>query len=174
VAVGTLGCSGSQTGGGAAVRINGGGATFVDPIMQKWAGEYRRAHGTEIDYVKKGSGYGIAQMTAKTLDFGCSDAPMLKEETETAKGQGGDVVHVPITMGAVAVVYNLPELQGKEPLKLSGPVLADVYLRKVTKWNDKAIAELNPGSSCPTRTSPSCGAPTAPARRSCSSTTLPR
>lgn len=140
-ALALTGCSGC---GSSNTRINAGGATFVDPIMQKWAAEYRKAKGAEIDYIKKGSGYGIQQTIAKTLDFGCSDAPMSKKEVESAQGE---VVHIPVTMGAVAVIYNVPEL--KEPLKLSGPVLADIYLRKITKWNDKAIADLNKGAPLP-------------------------
>jgi phosphate transport system substrate-binding protein len=132
-------------------RINAGGATFVNPIMQKWSGEYRKKH-VEIDYVSKGSGYGIEQMTARTKDFGCSDAPMTKEQLTAAKEKGGEVVHIPLTMGAVAVVYNVPEIAGQE-LKLTGEVLADIYLRdpSVQKWNAKRIADLNPGVSLPDR-----------------------
>lgn len=137
------GCSG----GSAAPRISAGGATFVDPIMQKWSGEYKRLKNVEIDYIKSGSGQGVQQMTARTLDFGCTDAPMKKEQVEAARAQGGEVVHVPLTMGAVAVVYNLPEATA--PLKLTGQVVADIYHRKVTKWNDPAIAALNPGVPLP-------------------------
>ncbi len=82
-------------------RINGGGATFVDPIMQKWSAFYKEQKGIEIDYKKSGSGNGIQQMTAKTLDFGCSDSPMNKEQLETAKKQGGDVVNIPVTITAL-------------------------------------------------------------------------
>ena len=134
------GCGG---GSGQAPRINGGGATFINPIMQKWSGEYRAAKNVEIDYVSKGSSHGIEQMTAKSIDFGCSDAPMKKEQLATAKEKGGDVVHIPMVMGAVAVVYNVPELSA--PLKLTGDMLADVFARKITKWNDPRIAALNPG-----------------------------
>ncbi|AMV26872.1 Phosphate-binding protein PstS precursor [Gemmata sp. SH-PL17] len=140
------GCGGGQP----AQRVSGGGATFVNPIMQKWSGEYKTAKNVEIDYVSKGSGYGVEQMTAKTKDFGCSDAPLTKEQLATAKEKGGDVVHIPLTMGAVAVVYNVPEISGKE-LKLTGDVLADIYRRdpSVQKWNAKRIADLNPGLSLP-------------------------
>src|SRR5207253_7176046 len=113
------GCSSGKT----AQRISGGGATFVNPIMQKWSGEYKTAKNVEIDYVSKGSGYGVEQMTARTKDFGCSDAPLTKEQLATAKEKGGDVIHIPLTMGAVAVAYNVPEIAGKE-LKLTGDVLA--------------------------------------------------
>src|SRR5262245_3218134 len=95
------GCSKS----GSVPRINAGGATFVDPIMQKWSGEYKRARNVEIDYVAKGSGYGISNVTSKNIDFGCSDAPMTAKELEAARAAGGEVVHVPVAIGAVAVIY---------------------------------------------------------------------
>ncbi len=133
---GSLGCGSSST---SATRLNAGGATFVDPIMQKWAGEYRRKTGIEVDYIKKGSGYGIQQTVARNLDFGCSDAPMLKKEVDKADGE---VIHIPVTMGAVAIIYNLPELAAQ--LKISGAVLADIYHRKITQWNDDRIKSLNP------------------------------
>jgi len=141
------GCGGCAQ---SAPRISAGGATFVDPIMQKWSAEYKKAKNVEIDYVAKGSGYGIEQMTAKTKDFGCSDAPLSKEQLDAAKEKGGDVFHIPLTMGAVAVVFNVPELAGKE-LKLTGDVLVDIFLRdpSVQKWNSPRIAELNPGVPLP-------------------------
>jgi phosphate transport system substrate-binding protein len=116
--------------------------------MQKWSGEYRAAKKVEIDYVAKGSGYGISNMTSRTLDFGCSDAPMNAKEVEAAKAAGGEVVHIPVTLGAVAVIFNLPEVKD---LTLSGEVLADIYLAKVRRWNDPAIARLNPGAALPDR-----------------------
>jgi len=131
---------------GTPTRISGGGATFVDPIMQKWSAEYKNLRGTEIDYSKSGSSDGIKQMTEKSLDFGCSDAPMKKDQVDKAKEKGGDVVHVPLIMGAVAVVYNLPNVAD---LKLSGPVIADIYLGKIEKWNAEPIKALNPGVDLP-------------------------
>jgi phosphate transport system substrate-binding protein len=127
-------------------RLSGGGATFVDPIMQKWSAEYKAATGIEIDYSKSGSSDGIKKMTEKELDFGCSDAPMKKEQVEAARAKGGEVVHVPVIAGGVAVIYNLP---GLADLKLSGPVIAEIYLGKIKKWNDEAIAKLNPGAQLP-------------------------
>lgn len=131
-------------------RIACGGATFVNPIMQKWSGEYRMARSVEIDYVSKGSGYGIEQMSARTIEFGCTDAPMKKEQLAAAIQRGGEVFHIPVTMGAVAIVYNVPEIQGHE-LHLSGEVLADIYLRKIDRWNDGRIAALNPEVPLPAR-----------------------
>lgn len=127
-------------------RVAGGGATFVDPIMQKWAGEYKASKKVEIDYVAKGSGYGITNVTARTLDFGCSDAPMNAKEVKAAKDAGGEVVHVPVAVGAVAVIYSLPEVPG---LKLSGEVIADIYLGKIKKWDDPAIKSLNGDAKLP-------------------------
>jgi phosphate transport system substrate-binding protein len=136
-----VGCDGKK-----AERLSGGGATFVDPIMQKWSSEYHKATGVQIDYSKSGSSDGISQMTEKNLDFGCSDAPMKKDQVDTAHRKGGDVIHVPLIMGGVAVIYNVPNVPD---LKLSGPVIADIYLGKVKKWNDESVAKLNPGVSLP-------------------------
>jgi phosphate transport system substrate-binding protein len=151
VLIGTIalaGCGGGDgsTDSGPPVRVSAGGATFVDPIMRAWAKDYRKAKRTEIDYIKSGSGKGIGDLTAKTIDFGCTDAPMSRKEYEAAKESGGDVLHIPVTMGAVAIVFHLP---GVDSLNLTGPVLADIYRNKITKWNDPAIAALNPGASLP-------------------------
>lgn len=143
LAAAATGCGGGKS---AATRVSAGGATFVDPLMQKWSGEYRAAKGVEIDYVAKGSGYGISNVTSRTIEFGCTDAPMGTKEVDAAKAAGGEVIHVPVTIGAVAIVYNLP---GVSDLKLTGEVLADIYLKKVTTWNDPRIAALNPGVNLP-------------------------
>ena len=152
-----VGCGKSAS----APRISAGGATFVDPIMQKWSAEYRKAKNVEIDYVAKGSGYGISNVTSKNLEFGCSDAPMTAKEVEAAKTAGGEVIHVPVAIGAVAMIYNL---DGIKDLKLSGEVLAEIYLRKITQWNDPKIAALNAGVALP-------GAPITPVVRDQSSGT---
>jgi phosphate transport system substrate-binding protein len=141
VAALSSGCSGGDI-------VGGGGATFIDPIMQKWSHVYYDLHGGKIDYSKSGSSDGIRQMTEGNLDFACSDAPMKKDQVAAAKAKGGDVVHVPLIMGAIAVVYNLPDIVD---LKLTGSVLADIYLGKVNRWNDSAIAALNPGVALPDR-----------------------
>jgi phosphate transport system substrate-binding protein len=146
--LGLMACLGCPS-GPAPVRIQAGGATFVNPIMQKWSAEYNKAKGVEIDYVAKGSSYGIEQMTERNLEFGCSDAPMKKAQLDTAVGKGGPVIHIPLIVGSVAVVYNVPEIQ--QPLRLTGSVLADIYARKITKWNDPQLAALNPGVNLPGR-----------------------
>ncbi|MBO0701141.1 MAG: phosphate ABC transporter substrate-binding protein PstS [Zavarzinella sp.] len=143
--VGCIGCSRDGKPGGS-VRLSGGGSTFVDPIMQKWSSEYNKATGVEVDYTKSGSTDGIQKMTEKELDFGASDAPMKKDQLENARAKGGEVVHVPLIMGGVAVIHSAPNVPD---LKLSGPVIADIYLGKVKKWNDDAIAKLNPGVALP-------------------------
>jgi len=134
-------------GGPAKPRLNGAGSTFVYPMMSKWGAEYDKAQSVEVNYQSIGSGGGIQQMTAKTADFGCTDGPMNEEQLKKAKEVGGDVVHLPLVMGAVVPAYNLEEV--KEPLVFSGPVLADVFLGKIKKWDDKAIQDLNPGVQLP-------------------------
>ncbi|MCS7272475.1 MAG: phosphate ABC transporter substrate-binding protein PstS, partial [Gemmataceae bacterium] len=140
------GCRGN--GSAASTRITAGGATFIDPLMQKWSAEYRRQQGVEIDYVAKGSGYGITNVINRNLAFGCTDAPMNKGETEQARNTGGDVLHIPLTLGAIAIIYHLP---GVPDLILSGEVLADIYLGQITQWNDPRIAALNPGVALPAK-----------------------
>lgn len=129
-----------------AERLSGGGSSFVDPILQKWSDEYKKATGVEIDYSKSGSSDGIAKMTEKEMDFGGTDAPMKKDQVAKAADKGGEVVHVPLVAGGVAIVYNLP---GVSNLKLSGPVIAEIYLGKIKKWNDPQVAELNAGAVLP-------------------------
>src|SRR5207244_3397406 len=110
-------------GGGSTHRLNGGGSSFVNPMMSKWASEYDKARGVQVNYQSMGSGHGIQQMIAKTIDFGCTDAPLNDEQLSKARGAGGGVVHIPVVMGAVVPIYNLEGI--KERLKFSGPVLAD-------------------------------------------------
>ena len=149
---GCTGCTntgpGGPKGGGEHPRLNGAGATFIYPMMTKWMKEYEQAKGIKVDYQSIGSGGGIKQMTAKTVDFGCSDGPMNDAQLKEAHEQGGDVVHIPLVMGAVVPAYNLPSLKDKQ-LKFSGPVLADIFLGNITQWNDPAIQKLNPGVELP-------------------------
>jgi phosphate transport system substrate-binding protein len=142
------GCGGS--GGGSAKELVAGGSTLVDPVMREWARIYDKEKGVKVDYKGGGSGKGIEQMTEGTYAFGCTDAPMNEKELEAAKKKNGPVIHIPLVIGSIAPAYNLKEV--KEPIKFSGPVLADIYLGKITKWNDKALTELNKGLDLPDKT----------------------
>lgn len=125
------------------VRVQGGGATFPEPIYQQWARDFGRAHpDVRIEYVAKGSGAGIGGLIDKTLDFAGSDAPLNDEELAKCRRSGGEVVQIPSVAGAVVLAYNLRDLRGE--LKLSGPVVADIFLGQITQWNDPAIRSLNP------------------------------
>ena len=138
-----IGCGGGKS----AKRLNAGGSTFVYPMMSKWASEYEKAKGAQVNYQSIGSGGGIQQMTAKTFDFGCTDSPMNEEQLKKCLDNGSEAVHLPLVMGAVVPVYSLAEV--KEPLRFSGPVLADIFLGKIKKWDDQALADLNPGVTLP-------------------------
>lgn len=136
-----IGAAAAQT------TLNGAGATFPNPIYQKWFSEYQKAHGdVHINYQSIGSGGGIRQLTAGTVDFGASDGPMTDQQLADAKQK---IYHLPTVLGAVVPAYNVPGVNGE--IKFSGPVLADIFLGKITNWNDKAIAKLNPGVSFPDR-----------------------
>ena len=125
--------------------IHGAGATFPYPLYSKWFSEYKKANpNVEINYQSIGSGGGIRQLLERTVDFGASDAPMTDEQLAKSKSP---IVHIPTVLGAVAVTYNLPEL--KEPLKFSGEVVADIFLGKITKWDDAKIKALNPTANLP-------------------------
>lgn len=127
------------------VKVLGGGASFPKAVYQRWAADYHSAHAdTSVEYGSQGSGFGISGIINKTLDFAGSDVPMTKPERERA---GAEVVHVPSVAGAVVMAYNLPDLKGE--LNLSGAVIADIYLGKIAKWNDPAIAAKNPGVALP-------------------------
>jgi phosphate transport system substrate-binding protein len=130
-------------GNGGTIQINGAGATFPYPIYSKWFDEYHTAHpNVQINYQSIGSGGGIKQLGAQTVFFGASDMPMTDAQLRNAKRP---ILHFPTVLGGVVPVYNLPGVQ----LRFSGPLLADIYLGKITKWNDKAIAQLNPGVALP-------------------------
>ena len=136
--------SGEGTGRGTA-QINGAGATFPYPIYSKWFAEYNRLHPeVRINYQSLGSGAGIRQLTNQTVFFGASDQPMKDEQLKSAPGH---ILHFPTVLGAVVPIYNLPGVS--QGLKFSGPLLADIVLGKVRKWNDPAIATHNPGVSLP-------------------------
>lgn len=116
-------------------------------MMTKWASVYAKDKGLEVDYQSTGSGNGIQQMIDQKNDFGCTDAPMNDSQLAKAKGIGGEVVHIPLVMGGVLPVYNLAGIT--ESLRFTGPVLADIFLGKITRWDDARLAELNPGAKLP-------------------------
>ena len=133
----------ARSGGG--VDLTGAGATFPYPIYSKWFSDYAAKSGVRINYQSIGSGGGIRQVSEGTVDFGATDSPMSDEEMGKAKG--GAIYHFPTVIGAVAVAYNIPGLSA--PINLDGAVLGDVFLGKITKWNDARIAALNPGVQLP-------------------------
>jgi phosphate transport system substrate-binding protein len=128
-----------------AQHINAAGATFPYPIYSKWFSEYSAQHpGVQINYQPIGSGGGIRQVTAGTVDFGASDGPMTDEQLAASKVK---LVHIPTVLGAVVPVYNLPGLT--TDLHFAPDVLADIYLGKISNWNDARIAKDNPGVKLP-------------------------
>lgn len=128
-----------------AQSLNGAGATFPNPIYQKWFTQYSSAHsGVRINYQSLGSGAGIAQVTAGTVDFGASDGPMTDEQL--AKVQG-TLLHIPTVLGAVVPCYNIPGV--KQELKFTSDLLAYIFLGKINNWNDPNIAKVNPGVKLP-------------------------
>jgi phosphate transport system substrate-binding protein len=131
--------------GASAQNINGAGATFPNPIYSKWFSEYSQLHpNVKINYQPIGSGGGIRQVTEGTVDFGATDGPMSDDQLSSAKVK---VMHIPTVLGAVVPVYNIPGVN--KDLNFSGDVIADIYLGKITKWNDSRIAKDNPGTSLP-------------------------
>ncbi|HEV3151401.1 MAG TPA: phosphate ABC transporter substrate-binding protein PstS [Acidobacteriaceae bacterium] len=127
-----------------AQKLNGAGATFPYPIYSKWFSEYSASHGIQINYQPIGSGAGIRQVTAGTVDFGASDGPMSDEQLSSSKVK---IQHIPTVLGAVVPIYNLPGVGAD--LKFAPDVLADIYLGKITNWNDARIAKDNPGAKLP-------------------------
>jgi len=139
LAIGGLGSSSAAQ----VTEITGAGATFPYPIYAKWAEAYNQKTGMRLNYQSIGSGGGIKQIKAKTVDFGASDAPLKAEELNEA-----GLIQFPMIIGGVVPVVNLPGIKPGE-IKLSGAVLADIFLGKITKWDDKAIADLNKGVNLP-------------------------
>jgi phosphate transport system substrate-binding protein len=133
------GCGGSGEG----KSLVGAGSTLVAPLVAEWSNQYEQKTGGTITYGAIGSGGGIAQMTARTVDFGASDAPLTPRQAASCK----DCVQLPWALGATLVPYNLKGAPSK--LRLSGPVLAGIFLGRITHWNDPAITRLNPGSKLP-------------------------
>ena len=130
------------------VSLNGAGATFPAPLYTKWFDEYYKLTGVKINYQAVGSGAGINQITAGTVDFGASDAIMTADQQTKAEATGGPILHIPMTSGAVAIIYNLSGINSGQ-IKLTGDVLAKIYLKTITTWNDPQITALNPGLNLP-------------------------
>lgn len=129
----------------AAQKINGAGATFPYPLYSKWFSEYSKAHaGIEFNYQSIGSGGGIKQVLAQTVDFGATDAPMTDDELKQAKTP---IHHVPTVLGAVTVTYNVKGIA--TGLNLDGETIGKIFLGTITKWNDPAIVKLNPKTKLP-------------------------
>jgi len=147
LALSLVGC-GASAGGDKAkpVNLTGAGSTFAYPLLNKQIEEYRKNNSTTmINYQGVGSGAGIKQVTEQTIDFGATDGPMTDDQLKAAKG--GKILQVPLTLGAVAVTYNIPN--APKDLKLAPAVLADIFLGKITNWNDQKIAADNPGVTLP-------------------------
>jgi phosphate transport system substrate-binding protein len=125
--------------------LTGAGATFPNPIYTKWFDTYAKATGVRINYQSIGSGGGIRQFTEGTVDFGATDGPMTDQQIQAVQG---NVVHIPTVIGAVVLTYNLPGV-GSAKLRLDAPTIADIFLGRLTKWNDQRIASLNPGVKLP-------------------------
>ena len=133
------------TGAADAQKITAAGATFPYPIYNNWFGEYAQAHpGIEINYQSIGSGGGIKQVSEGTVDFGASDGPMSDQQLADAKVK---VMHIPTVLGAVVPIYNIPGVS--KMLNFSGDEIADIYLGKITKWNDARLEKDNPGANLP-------------------------
>lgn len=139
------GCTAPQPGSNAEVRLTGAGATFPNPIYQKWFSEYNKAHtNLKFDYQSIGSGAGIRQISEMTVDFGGSDVPMKDEDLKAAKGE---ILHIPTVLGADVVTYNLPGVSTE--LKLTPETIAGIFLGSIKKWNDPQIASSNAGVNLP-------------------------
>ncbi|HET8656629.1 MAG TPA: phosphate ABC transporter substrate-binding protein PstS [Longimicrobiaceae bacterium] len=127
------------------LTLVGAGSTFDYPVFSRWFADYAKQHPVRVNYQSIGSGGGIRQFTQGTVDFGASDAPLTPEEQAKVPG----AMNLPVILGSVGITYNLPSV--RRPLKLTGDVLARIYLGEITKWNDPALAALNPGVSLPGR-----------------------
>ena len=140
--------SGTNGNGGAfqGTSLTGAGSTFVQPVYQKWFTDFRSVEpGAKINYQAIGSGGGITDLQSKTVDFADSDAPLQPADLQGLKET--KITEIPVVLGAASLAYNLPGV--KSGLKLDGPTAANIFLGKITKWNDPAIARLNPGVTLP-------------------------
>ncbi len=141
-------CSGCNKGGGSStgsINLQGAGATYPNPIYQKWISEYGKLHpNVKIDYQSIGSGGGMKQIKQETVDFGATDTPMIDEDLKSAPGA---ILHIPMVLGAVVLTYNLAGV--KQPLHFSPDAVADIFLGKIKRWDDPRIKGENPGVSLP-------------------------
>jgi phosphate transport system substrate-binding protein len=141
-----FGCSRQGGGAGGSVRLQGAGATFPNPLYQKWLSEYTKLNpNVRIDYQSIGSGGGIKQIKEETVDFGASDSPMSDDDLKAARG--GELLHIPTVLGAVVLTYNLQGVS--QPLHFSPDVIADIFLGKIKKWDDARIKADNTGVNLP-------------------------
>ena len=147
-ALALLAACGSQSGNkqaapGSGAQITGAGSTFVYPVLSAWAADYRKQNGASINYQSIGSGGGISQVEAGTVDFGATDQPLKSDEL--AKN---NLAQFPVIVGGIVAVVNIPGIDAGK-LKLTGPILADIYQGKIAKWNDPSIVKINPGVNLP-------------------------
>jgi phosphate ABC transporter phosphate-binding protein len=133
-----------------ALPLKAAGSTFVYPLIAQWSSDYAKTEsGCQIEYQSIGSGAGIKNLLKKRVNFACSEAPLTDEELSQIHASADEVVHIPLALGAVVPVYNLPRLKGT--LRFTGAVLAEIYLGKIRKWNDAVLRDLNPECELPDR-----------------------
>jgi phosphate transport system substrate-binding protein len=135
--------AGNQGASSSGAQITGAGSTFVYPVLSAWAADYQKQSGTSVNYQSIGSGGGIAQIEAGTVDFGATDQPLASDEL--AKN---NLAQFPIIVGGIVAVVNIPGLDSGK-LRLTGPILADIFEGKIRNWNDPAIVKINPGMNLP-------------------------
>ncbi len=138
-----VGAAGASTSRHSATTITGAGSTFVSPLVAQWISPLGSAYGYELQYSAVGSGAGITSITSRTVDFGASDAPLTPDQFSACNG----CIQIPWALGATSVMYNLPGVPNL--LKMDGPTLANIFMGKITTWNDPAIAKLNKGVNLP-------------------------
>jgi phosphate transport system substrate-binding protein len=138
-----VGAAGASTNRKSATIISGAGSTFVSPLVAQWIAPLGAAYGYQLQYSAVGSGAGITSITSRTVDFGASDAPLTPDQFSACNG----CEQIPWALGGTSIMYNLPGV--KNLLHMDGPTLANIFLGKISKWNDPAIAKLNPGVSLP-------------------------
>jgi phosphate transport system substrate-binding protein len=143
IAIAALACNGNK--GGGTVKLQGAGATYPNPLYQKWISEYEKLQPSiKIDYQSIGSGGGQKQIREQTVDFGASDSTMSDQDLKSAPGE---ILHIPMVLGAVVITYNLPSMS--QPLRFSPDVVADIFLGKIKRWDDGRIKSDNPGITLP-------------------------